>query len=61
MGRYWFTIRIVLVAALGYCSAGVQAQQWRPKGPVHVIVPFDAGSTPDLLARTLGPRVGRVD
>lgn len=36
----------------------VYAQTWSPKGPVHVIVPFDAGSTPDLLARVVSERLG---
>jgi tripartite-type tricarboxylate transporter receptor subunit TctC len=34
-----------------------QAQQW-PKGPVKLIVPFAPGSTPDLLARVVGERLG---
>jgi tripartite-type tricarboxylate transporter receptor subunit TctC len=32
------------------------AQEW-PKGPVRVVVPFDAGSTPDLVARVVSERL----
>jgi tripartite-type tricarboxylate transporter receptor subunit TctC len=32
------------------------AQEW-PKGPVRVIVPFDAGSTPDMVARLVSERL----
>ena len=33
------------------------AQEW-PKGPVHVIVPFNAGSTPDYIARLVSEKLG---
>ncbi|TXK31081.1 tripartite tricarboxylate transporter substrate binding protein [Ottowia sp. GY511] len=33
-----------------------QAQEW-PQRPVRVVVPFAAGSSPDLLARLLGDRL----
>ncbi len=32
------------------------AQAW-PRGPVHVVVPYAAGSTPDAVARLLGDRL----
>lgn len=44
--------------ALALSVPVVYAQTWSPKGPVHVIVPFDAGSTPDLLARVVSERLG---
>ncbi|MBT2336558.1 tripartite tricarboxylate transporter substrate binding protein [Variovorax paradoxus] len=49
-------LRILVLACLFF--AGIQAfsQDW-PKGPVKVIVPFDAGSTPDLAARVIGERL----
>ena len=58
MARYRFIIRILASSVLWLVFTGVQAQQWNPTGPVHIIVPFDAGSTPDLLARTLGEQLG---
>ena len=40
------------------CLAGLPAwsQDW-PQGPVRLVVPFDAGSTPDLAARAIGERL----
>jgi tripartite-type tricarboxylate transporter receptor subunit TctC len=50
-----------LIAALVF-AAPAFAQEW-PSGPVHIIVPFGPGSTPDLVARVvadkLSPRIGR--
>jgi tripartite-type tricarboxylate transporter receptor subunit TctC len=42
---------VTLILALA-CSAGAMAQSW-PAKPVHVIVPFPPGSSPDLVARML--------
>lgn len=47
----------VLAAALAAMASISMAQDW-PKGPVHVVVPFDAGSTPDLIARIVSDRLG---
>jgi tripartite-type tricarboxylate transporter receptor subunit TctC len=50
-----------LIAAL-VLAAPAFAQEW-PTGPVHIIVPFGPGSTPDLVARVvadkLSPRIGK--
>jgi tripartite-type tricarboxylate transporter receptor subunit TctC len=43
-------------AALAVASSMSTAQDW-PKGPVRVVVPFDAGSTPDLMARVVSERL----
>jgi len=54
--------RAALVVALA--SAGVAAAQsapaadW-PKGPVHVVVPYGPGSTPDIIARIVGERLAK--
>ncbi len=49
-----------LLVALSAFAA--QAQEW-PSGPVHVVVPYGPGSTPDIVARVvadkLGPRIGK--
>ena len=37
-------------------ATGAQAQEW-PQKPVRVVVPFGAGSSPDILARLLGDRL----
>ncbi len=43
-----------MLAALAvlFCTASASAQQW-PTGPVRFVVPFGAGSTPDVVARTI--------
>ncbi len=45
-------------AALGLLAAAcaVPAQQW-PQRPVKVVVPYGAGSSPDILARVLNDRL----
>jgi tripartite-type tricarboxylate transporter receptor subunit TctC len=44
------------VAGLSVAAACAFAQDW-PTTPVRVVVPFDAGSTPDLAARLIGERL----
>ena len=46
----------ILVAGLALMGAQAPAQDW-PKSAVKVIVPFDAGSTPDLAARLIAERL----
>jgi tripartite-type tricarboxylate transporter receptor subunit TctC len=48
---------LLLASATLAAASGISiAQEW-PKGPVHVVVPFDAGSTPDLVARIVSERL----
>ena len=42
--------------ALVAVAAGAQAQSW-PQRPVKVVVPYGAGSSPDILARVLNDRL----
>ena len=51
MKRMW---RALL--ALGLVPCGAMAQTW-PDRPVHVIVPFTAGSATDVMARTVAQRL----
>ena len=51
------SLQWLLSLPLGFTSGTLLAQQW-PTGPVHLIVPFASGSTPDLLARIVGERLG---
>ncbi|MDO8778285.1 MAG: tripartite tricarboxylate transporter substrate binding protein [Burkholderiaceae bacterium] len=50
-------LKLVFALTFASTAALAQAQQW-PSGPVKLIVPFAAGSTPDLLARVVGERLG---
>ena len=43
------------IAALAF-AASASAQEW-PARPVHMIVPFPAGSSPDLIARILAEKL----
>jgi tripartite-type tricarboxylate transporter receptor subunit TctC len=59
MGFPAFAARFIAALVL---AAPAFAQEW-PSGPIHIIVPFGPGSTPDLVARVvadkLSPRIGR--
>lgn len=46
----------LLGAALMTTATIASAQGW-PKGPVRVVVPFDAGSTPDQVARVVSDKL----
>jgi tripartite-type tricarboxylate transporter receptor subunit TctC len=52
------SILLRTAAAASLCLTGLlaHAQDW-PKAPVKLVVPFDAGSTPDLAARLIGERL----
>lgn len=54
-----FALRFIVAFVL---AAPAFAQDW-PAGPVHIVVPFGPGSTPDLVARVvadkLSPRIGK--
>lgn len=49
-------LRTLFLAGLCFAGAHAYSQDW-PKAPVKVIVPFDAGSTPDIAARIVGERL----
>jgi tripartite-type tricarboxylate transporter receptor subunit TctC len=54
--------RLLAAAALAAAqavSSPAAAQEW-PSKPVHMIVPFPAGTAPDLVARLLGERLGAI-
>ena len=54
MRRHVYLIALVL---LGICGKA-WAQSW-PAKPIHVVVPFTAGSATDIIARTVLEQVGR--
>lgn len=56
------TRRTILGAALGLAlvlSTSTASAQNLPEGPFRIIVPTTPGSTPDLLARTIGPKLSQ--
>lgn len=52
-----FVFRCIAVFACLLCAIPVCAQTW-PTRPVHVIVPFAAGGSVDIVARLIGQRLG---
>jgi tripartite-type tricarboxylate transporter receptor subunit TctC len=53
-------IRFVLALATSLCSAAAAWAQGYPVKPVRMVVPFIAGSAPDLLARQVSERLAQV-
>ena len=55
-------LRGLFALALGACSAAALAQSW-PSKPIHFVVPYGAGSSPDVFARVIAekiaPRLGQ--
>ncbi|MEI7446427.1 MAG: tripartite tricarboxylate transporter substrate binding protein [Burkholderiales bacterium] len=47
------------IASAALVPAAARAQAW-PSKPIRVVVPYAAGGTSDILARTLGVRVGEA-
>jgi tripartite-type tricarboxylate transporter receptor subunit TctC len=54
--------RLALLAGMTLTAAGALAQAW-PSKPVRIVVPYGAGSSPDVIARIvaerLSPRLGQ--
>jgi len=46
----------VAAAALG--ASAQTAADW-PKGPIHIVVPYGPGSTPDIIARIVGDKLAK--
>jgi tripartite-type tricarboxylate transporter receptor subunit TctC len=53
--RFFLLLTGVLLAS----GASVASGQTWPDGPVHVIAPFAAGSTPDIVARVVSERLAQ--
>ena len=51
--------QLICVCLLTLVSFAAQAQ-WPTERPIHLIVPFPAGSSPDLLARHLAAPLGKT-
>ncbi|HEY2189658.1 MAG TPA: tripartite tricarboxylate transporter substrate binding protein, partial [Caldimonas sp.] len=49
---------MVATGAIGAAAQGAPAADW-PKGPVHIVVPYGPGSTPDIIARIVGDKLAK--
>ena len=47
----------IAACILGTAAAAAQAEEAFPGKPIHIIVPFTAGSATDIIARVLGERL----
>ena len=52
--------RLAVLALLPIAWAGAALSQGYPSKPVHVVVPFTAGSATDILARTFGQKLAEI-
>lgn len=50
---------LIAAAVLAACGVGAHAQSY-PNKPIKLIVPFPPGGSADVLARTVGERVGKA-
>jgi tripartite-type tricarboxylate transporter receptor subunit TctC len=58
--RHLFVLAQMMLVASAFCiSATASAQSW-PTKPVRMIIPFPPGSSPDVVARLLAERMGKV-
>jgi len=48
-----------LAIVAGGTAACAQASADWPKGPVHIVVPYGPGSTPDIIARIVGDKLAK--
>jgi tripartite-type tricarboxylate transporter receptor subunit TctC len=48
-----------LAIVAGGAGACAQTSAGWPKGPVHIVVPYGPGSTPDLIARIVGDKLAK--
>ena len=53
------SVRLASLLVLSVCAATAWAQSY-PAKPVRVVVPYPAGTTPDLIGRTLAERLQRA-
>src|SRR5262245_2899774 len=57
--KYSVSLRFLFGAALMIAASAAEGQDWPMKQPIKVIVPASAGSTADIMARTVFEQVGR--
>lgn len=54
------SLRWLLALVVGICGPTLAVAQDFPARPVRIVVPFTAGSATDILARTLGQKLGEL-
>ena len=55
----WQALCGAVAALAAIHSGGAWAQAW-PAKPIRYVVPFDPGSSPDIVGRTIGDRLTRI-
>jgi tripartite-type tricarboxylate transporter receptor subunit TctC len=60
MGLATFTKRLAAICAMGALGMSAAAAQDYPKRTVQIIVPYAAGGTTDILARTVGQKLSML-
>jgi tripartite-type tricarboxylate transporter receptor subunit TctC len=50
-------VRLLVVLLMALCASGALAQDWPKQKPIHILVGFAPGSTTDLVARLVAPRL----
>ncbi len=50
--------RLALIAGVVVAAGAPAAAQDFPQKPIHIVVPFAAGGSPDIIARVLGEELG---
>jgi tripartite-type tricarboxylate transporter receptor subunit TctC len=59
MRRQWQPLCVAVAAAAAIHAGGSWAQTY-PAKPVRYVIPFDAGSSPDIVGRTITERLSRL-
>lgn len=59
MTRLSFVTRVGLTLCLAVAAGSVDAQVGWPSRPIHIVVPYGPGSSPDVIARVMADKLGQ--